>query len=139
MRNDLLNGVITKKQADERLRQELNCKAGLWLNYLLACPLDKVWKGGEWWNFVVNWMKAQGDADVVYMDSDNEFATYVWKNGEKRVQVQVKLPRWLTTLLAMLSQVYHADITNEQFKEILHFVTSGEETAGRDVPMSPGQ
>jgi hypothetical protein len=51
---------------------------------------------------------------------------YVWKDGEKRVQVQVKLPRWLTTLLSMLNQVYHVDITNEQFNEILHFVTSQE-------------
>jgi len=126
MRSDVLSGAMTKKQADERLRQELNFKAGLYLNYLLARPLDKVWKGGEWWQFVVNWMKAQGDADVVYMDSENEFATYVWKDGEKRVQVQVKLPRWLTTLLTMLNQVYHADITNEQFNEILHFVTSQE-------------
>jgi hypothetical protein len=126
MRSDVLNGVITKKQAEERLRQELSFKGGLYLNYLLARPLDKVYKGGDWWQFVVNWMKAQGDADVVYTDGASEFATYVWKDGEKRVQVQVKLPVWLTTLLTMLNQVYHVDITNEQFNEILHFVTSQE-------------
>jgi hypothetical protein len=123
MRNDVLSGAITKKQADEQLRAKLNVKAGLWLSYILACPVDKVWKGGDWWNFVVNWMKAQGDADVVYMDGANEFATYIWKDGEKRVQVQVKLPKWLSVLLTMLNQVYHVDITYEQFKEILHFVS----------------
>jgi hypothetical protein len=68
MRNDVLSGAMAKKQAEERLREELQFKAGLWLNYLLARPLDKVWKGGDWWQFVVNWMRAQGQADVVYMD-----------------------------------------------------------------------
>jgi hypothetical protein len=120
MRNDLLNGVITKKQADVELRAKLSSKAGLLLSWCLLRPLDKVWKGRDWRQLVLDWMRAQGEADAVYTDGADEFATYVWKNdGGRNVSVQVKIPRWLNTVLTVLKWAYELDVTNEQFKEIL--------------------
>jgi hypothetical protein len=120
MRNDVLSGVITKVQADVELRAKLSSKAGLLLSWCLFRPLDKVWKGKDWRQLVLDWMRAQGEADAVYTDGTDEFVTYVWKNdGGKNVSVQVKIPHWLNTVLTVLKWAYELDVTNEQFKEIL--------------------
>jgi hypothetical protein len=120
MRNDVLSGRMYKGQVDVELRAKLSSKAGLLLSWCLFRPMDKTWKGGDWRRLVLDWIRAQGNADAVYTDGADEFVTYIWKDdaGEK-VTVQVKIPRWLNTVLTVLKCAYDLDVTNEQFKEIL--------------------
>jgi hypothetical protein len=120
MRSDVLSGRMYKGQVDVELRAKLSSKSGLLLSWCLFRPLDKVWKGKDWRQLVLDWMRAQGEADAMITDECDEFATYIWKgDGKKRIQVQVKIPRWLNTVLTVLKCAYEFDVTNEQFKEIL--------------------
>jgi hypothetical protein len=120
MRSDVLNGLLSKGQVDVELRAKLSSKAGLLLSWCLFRPLDRVWKGKDWRQLVLDWMRVQGEADAMITDGCDEFATYIWKgDGEKRIQVQVKIPRWLNTVLTVLKCAYELDVTNEQFKELL--------------------
>jgi hypothetical protein len=120
MRSDVLSGRMYKGQVDVGLRAKLNSKAGLLLSWCLFQPQGKVWKGKDWRRLVLDWMRAQGEADAMITDGCDEFATYFWKDDAgKRIQVQVKIPRWLNTVLTVLKCAYELDVTNEQFKELL--------------------
>jgi hypothetical protein len=76
--------------------------------------------GGDWREMVLKWIQTLHPNCVAAIPGyDDTFATLKIKLDGKNVDVQVKLPTWLATVMQVLRQVYGTDISREKFIELL--------------------
>jgi hypothetical protein len=76
--------------------------------------------GGDWREMILTWMRTQHESCVAAIPGyDDTFITLKVKVDGKTVDVQVKLPTWLATVMQVLRQVYGMEISREKFIELL--------------------
>jgi hypothetical protein len=76
--------------------------------------------GGDWREMILTWVRMQHENCVAAIPGyDDTFITLKIKVDGRIVDVQVKLPAWLATVMQVLRQVYGMEIAREKFIELL--------------------
>jgi hypothetical protein len=75
--------------------------------------------GGDWREMVITWVRSQHQDCVAAIPGyDDTFVTMKLKL-DRTLDVDVKLPTWLATVMQVLRQVYGMEISREKFIELL--------------------
>jgi ferric-dicitrate binding protein FerR (iron transport regulator) len=111
-------GKVDRKELAQTIEKKIAENA---YNELLSEELAANRKtAGDWREMILAWVRTQHENCVAAIPGyDDTFITLKMKVDGKTVDVQVKLPTWLATVMQVLRQVYGMEIAREKFIELM--------------------
>jgi hypothetical protein len=75
--------------------------------------------GGDWREMVLKWIQTLHPNCVAAIPGYNDTFVTMKLKLDRTLDVDVKLPTWLATVMQVLRQVYGMDISREKFVELM--------------------